>query len=1706
MKWANIITFNTWICIIVMLNSVDLKQLDNVPRIALFSGHGYILNKLTNRPITSTEEKVEIEFQTKQSNTTLFCAGSETELLRLDIINGLLRVFLHLPISEMGLPMNSLGESQEGVLSYVKQKSKLSSLFQLDVVIQSHLDPASRLDDNQWHYVILERSNSMLQVYIDNDLVFTRLISSLDQYAYLLHTQVLVLGGSYKLGDIFQVNSINAGSDTNFIGIMSKAIFQADALDMNILKFTVSGLHGFRIYPVTKSNASIHQTADKIHDNAMEAVQFITICDLLKLTNNLNASPVSFNSDADTENAYISLKLPTITVTNMLQSSFDCMQQTNRSITKTQTKLRWIDLEIDFKLLNKEQNANGLLFLLRDDTDNRVKHFKSVNNDRYGEQIFKDYEYQYHELDGSSLIGAEFRNSTLHIIIQKSKTIWFEVEMNSPRTLSMNSMHTLEIKYTFIWLPSENDTRKIIWPLVKVRYDSAQEWIVIGPNSQKRLGVITLEQELNLERNFYTLNSLYNTVWQNTLWFGRTLYLGGINYTKSIETGVYIPGLLNINGIRQHFQGCIFRLAVNGLVLDLQSAVKARNRYLQSSAQKKQRTFPVTISKSNCENDSPSQELPNNCLSETVNRMSCPIEKRLQWKWKPPNLCRCHSHDFEAFDFQNGTPILHFNGLQLIRLQFPVQQYSPLLWIQFMFKTNHLNGTILYTVAKSQYVETMMKNIVDPSVEGKPSLEYTQKLYFRKLQQQQQREEKLANSDNSKYSTSNYQGYQIFLLNGYIHVKLFIGKNKAAVELPVYISDGKWHSYELIHNDSHISISLDEHQYQHRTNSTISQLPIQQIIIGSDKNSPESNKVTGYTGEIAYFLYNGIELLPYDNNGGIDQHSFNSSPGTLPQYSLNKWILEFEAQLLQYRKESKPIMTYDYPVQFMRSNCYLSLFNRSIDPELAIKFYFKSSFHKGILLFILNKFQNDSFILIELFNGQIYFSVNFNNELVTTNTVESNVLFNDSKWHTVEVFRSPKENNVIIFRVDTETTMETITSARLSNFFNTEEFISNSIINIGGSSTSDLMRFRGKIKSRTGFQGCMANFQLNSEPTIALLQSAQILPSDECSYQIVSGCEFESSSCALTNRRHIYSYEPTFYDLDIRKELVSLNTCYNQGKCLKQMDKFYCACDLTTFQGHRCNEAGTTLHFGKVGSISHLFNLNETLTELKQHIGFVYFQIKTNGMLKTPTTTSSDAVVEVFSLGIQLDLIMTENSDRYEAANDFITLLYASSGEKIDLTYLHVYLEKGYLKMKFHLDGSVIVIDGPKVNLQDGYYHRIRGIRSSNQVLLEVDQYHTIYRLYNEFSSLMKIQHIWLGHSPISNRSDFIRGYLSGVYYNGLLLTDLAAGIKHLTFVKVIRYLEVEHIGRFQLKLGPNSPFYIDFNPRKEKKQVLSKSQLSFYTPNVITSDTSDNSNLSILKPENCPSCFSRKDHYWNQPTVSNQSNALLTSKFHPTVFKPSYSINIWLFVCLILTGIILISSFGFLIYRCAQHQCVEDYANHLQHSEDFNLSNETNLMKSDNTQISDNHNKHIPQQKQQQQLPAYTNQHCTSLCQTRNNENRYNVNSKPTTAFLIDNFQYIESKNDSDKICLPTVRHSDSEDPLKVSKMNMTFREDDTHHGEIDNFKLGKYEKLPNCSTMKFQQTSMKYPNFFTYNPRKHNVSEANLTNFTFLQNTQAM
>ncbi|XP_018647836.1 putative neurexin [Schistosoma mansoni] len=1390
----------------------QMKSNKGLPlKIAAFSGNGFILNKLKNRPITSTEERIEIEFQTKESNSSLFCSGSETQLLRLDMVNGLLKVFLHLPITETDIQLD-LAEGNNAITQNhgIYRKNKLSN----------------------------------------NSLVFTRLLGSPNyQRLYLLHTQIIVLGGSYKLGDIYQMNSMNIISDNNFIGFISKAIFQADALEMDILEFTLSSLHGFRIQSILPLTNKTYDQVNEINpyttNNTTEPIQFIHICDLINNMNQMITSSISFNSTTIlNENMFITLKLPTFLLLDLLQNSVECIQQNSNDPINLINTLKWINIEIQFSYY--ATNHNGLLFLLRDDIDGRLKHYSFIKD--YNEQLSNE-----DHLDGNLLIGAEFRHNNLYLIIQKNKQIWFDMKLYT-RSNQLRNIHKLHIKYTMIWLINENNhSLDNLWPLIKINYDDSMEnWMTVGPNNHystnngNYLTLINNEQELKLMKNLKVVNYVYEKIWENTLWFGRTLYLSGMNYTKSIENGLFIPGIQNIHNKYQHFQGCITRVTINGLRLDLQSAVQARIRYLQSIHDERIQTitdfsFPLKCNTTN-----------NNVTTEMLSTIcsSCSLNKQ-------------HHH----------------------------------------VQSERLSNSYLHNSSELKECQQIVYN---------------------------------------EMFGSNHDSFQILLVNGHIHVKYIVDNKNEVYELPVFLSDGKWHHFELIHNNSYITIHLDRNVFSQRTNLTITELPVQQIIIGSSNSyessllpiNPRINQINGYNGDIAYFSYNGLELLSYKKNNVPIQYPLNKSNlENSFEFSLNQWVIEFTAQLFQYN-------------------------------------------------------------------------------------------------------------------------------------------------------------------------GCIANFQFNGHPTINLLQMAKVYPNLDCNDYIVYGCEPMTSGCASSENKNnnISPFYSSFHDFDSSDDSKNVNMCYNDGKCLNRLNTFYCACDLTTFQGHQCDEVGTTLHFGKIGSINaHSFNPNRTLTNTKQYTGFVQFQIEHNDLY---------IINDIFTIGLQLDIKMLHHPDKLNSMdNDFITLLFTENQFQNNLTYLHVYLEQGYLKMKFLLDGSMIVIDGPKINVQDGYYHRIRGIRSRNQILLEVDQYQTVYRLYNEFGSLLKTRYLWLGHSPLSNFSDFIQGYVTGVYYNGLRLTDLASGLQHLTFVKVTRYAEVEYTNTFQLKLGPNSPFYTKSNLRKRKKQLqLSKSSSSIFSPLVISNGFLTDFNILNKNENKCLSCTTKNDFSLDpSPLIaSSHSNTLLpNSKIQPTIITFTKSLNIWLFICLILTGLILISSFGFLIYRCTQNRHFKEYNTHISYYEQSTSTNEPNLLQSiENAKINKldkqeyDQNNHFSQNQYQQNI---------SLCHTG-----YSNNLITSTSIFLGNDQYMKDKIDT----LPTSLYIDNE---TLSNLNETYTtqnrlQHELNNQQMDDYKLDRYVNVSNWSTIQKNHghnsngNFLKHSNFFTYHPHQYNLHKSNIDDFTFVQNKQAM
>lgn len=90
---------------------------------------------------------------------------------------------------------------------------------------------------------------------------------------------------------------------------------------------------------------------------------------------------------------------------------------------------------------------------------------------------------------------------------------------------------------------------------------------------------------------------------------------------------------------------------------------------------------------------------------------------------------------------------------------------------------------------------------------------------------------------------------------------------------------------------------------------------------------------------------------------------------------------------------------------------------------------------------------------------------------------------------------------------------------------------------------------------------------------------AKIYPSLDCNDHIVYGCESMTSGCASSQNRNnnIYPFQSSLHDFESSDDSRNVYMCYNDGECLDKLNTFYCACDLTTFQGHQCNEGKAIL-------------------------------------------------------------------------------------------------------------------------------------------------------------------------------------------------------------------------------------------------------------------------------------------------------------------------------------------------------------------------------------------------------------------------------------------------------------------------------------------------------------------------------------------------
>ncbi|KAM8737032.1 neurexin 3a isoform 8-T9 [Acanthopagrus schlegelii] len=407
------------------------------------------------------------------------------------------------------------------------------------------------------------------------------------------------------------------------------------------------------------------------------------------------------------------------------------------------------------------------------------------------------------------------------------------------------------------------------------------------------------------------------------------------------------------------------------------------------------------------------------------------------------------------------------------------------------------------------------------------------------------------------------------------------------------------------------------------------------------------------------------------------------------------------------------------PVTFKSKSSYLSLATLQAYTSMHLFFQFKTTSPDGFILF--NSGDGNDFIAVELVKGYIHYVFDLGNG---PNLIKgkSERALNDNQWHNVAITRD--NSNTHTLKVDATATSQSINGAKNLDLKG-DLFIAG----LGPGMYGNLPKL---VASREGFQGCLASVDLNGRlPDLlndALFRSGQI----------ERGCEGPSTTCQE-------------------------DSCANMGICIQQWENYTCDCSMTSYTGTQCNDPGTTYIFGKGG-------------------GLITFKWPAN---ERPSTRT-DRLTVGFSTSLKDGILV-----RIDSAPGL--------GD-----YLMLHIQQGKIGVTFNIGTVDISVEESSTAVNDGKYHVVRFTRNGGNATLQVDNWSINehfptgnsdierYQMANKkipFKYARPVEE-WLQEKGRqltifntqatvaiggSDRSRPFQGQLSGLYYNGLKVLNMAA-------------------------------------------------------------------------------------------------------------------------------------------------------------------------------------------------------------------------------------------------------------------------------------------------------------------------------------------
>uniref|UniRef100_A0A8C6WTB7 Neurexin 1a n=1 Tax=Neogobius melanostomus TaxID=47308 RepID=A0A8C6WTB7_9GOBI len=408
------------------------------------------------------------------------------------------------------------------------------------------------------------------------------------------------------------------------------------------------------------------------------------------------------------------------------------------------------------------------------------------------------------------------------------------------------------------------------------------------------------------------------------------------------------------------------------------------------------------------------------------------------------------------------------------------------------------------------------------------------------------------------------------------------------------------------------------------------------------------------------------------------------------------------------------------PVTFRSRSSFVTLPTLQAYYSMHLFMQFKTTSPDGLILY--NRGDGNDFIVVELVKGYLHYISDLGNgaHLIKGN---SNSPLNDNHWHNVHISRDT--NNLHVVKIDTKVTTQTTMGAKNLDLKGNG--------GIGLPLSKEMYRDLPKlVHSREGFQGCLATIDLNGRLPDLLADALATMG------QVERGCEGPSTTCQE-------------------------DSCSNLGSCLQQWEGFTCDCSMTSYAGPLCNDAGTTYIFGRDG-------------------GVVIYTWPPN---ERPSTRA-----DRLALG-------------FSTQQKNAVLLRVDSASGLG-DYLQLQIVRGNIRVVFNVGTDDINIEESSKFVNDGKYHIVRFTRSGGNATLQLDDLPVIERypsgnIDNERLAIARqripyrlgrVVDDWLldkgRQLTIFNSqttrvggaergSAMFQGQLSGLYYNGLRILNMAA-------------------------------------------------------------------------------------------------------------------------------------------------------------------------------------------------------------------------------------------------------------------------------------------------------------------------------------------